>query len=139
MQTTIKGKPVRRLAPLLTLAVATAIGTLPAFADIKDAEKWVDSEFKPSTLSRQQQLDELKWFIDAAAKLKAKGVNEIHVVSETIDTHVYEIEDACQGIPRSPASPSNTTSFKRVTWWRRFKPRCNREKAFTTAGSMTAI
>ena len=61
-----------------------------AFADIKAAEKWVDSEFKPSTLNREQQLDEMKWYIEAAAKLKAKGVTEIHVVSETIDTHVYE-------------------------------------------------
>ena len=32
----------------------------------------------------------MKWFIDAAAKLKAKGVNEISVVSETITTHEYE-------------------------------------------------
>jgi len=33
---------------------------------------------------------EMKWFIDAAAKLKAKGVTEIQVVSETITTHEYE-------------------------------------------------
>ena len=33
---------------------------------------------------------EMKWFIDAAAKLKAKGVNEVSVVSETITTHEYE-------------------------------------------------
>jgi glycerol transport system substrate-binding protein len=33
---------------------------------------------------------EMKWFIDAAAKLKAKGVKEISVVSETITTHEYE-------------------------------------------------
>jgi len=31
----------------------------------------VKQEFKPSTLSEKQQLDEMKWFIDAAAKLKA--------------------------------------------------------------------
>ena len=48
------------------------------------------SEFQPSTLSKQQQLAEMKWFIDAAAKLKAQGVNEISVVSETITTHEYE-------------------------------------------------
>ncbi len=61
-----------------------------SWADMKAAEKWVDQEFQPSTLSKKQQLDEMKWFIDAAAKLKKKGVNEISVVSETIDTHVYE-------------------------------------------------
>ncbi len=52
--------------------------------------KWIDSEFQPSTLSKDQQMAEMKWFIEAAAKLKAKGVNEISVVSETITTHEYE-------------------------------------------------
>jgi glycerol transport system substrate-binding protein len=32
----------------------------------KAAEKWVDEEFQPSTLSRAQQLEELKWFREAA-------------------------------------------------------------------------
>ena len=39
---------------------------------------------------QDQQLAEMKWFIEAAAKLKAQGVNEINVVSETITTHEYE-------------------------------------------------
>jgi glycerol transport system substrate-binding protein len=69
-------------------AALTAAG--PAGGGMAAAEKWVEREFQPSTLSKQQQLDELRWFIDAANKLKAKGVNQIHVVSETIDTHVYE-------------------------------------------------
>jgi len=90
MQGTLKCDLARRRLPVLAVAVAIAVGAAPAFADMKAAETWIDSEFKPSTLNRQQQLDEMKWFIDAAAKLKAKGVNEIHVVSETIDTHVYE-------------------------------------------------
>jgi glycerol transport system substrate-binding protein len=51
---------------------------------------WVDREFKPSALTRQQQLDEMKWFIDAAAKLRKKGVTSIKVASEEIDTHHYE-------------------------------------------------
>ena len=51
------------------------------------AEKWVDSEFQPSTLSREQQLEEMKWFIEAARPFRGM---EINVVSETIDTHVYE-------------------------------------------------
>ncbi len=74
----------------ITAATLFALAAQQALADTKAAEKWVDSEFKPSTLSRQQQMDEMKWFIDTAAKLKAKGVSEVHVVSETIDTHVYE-------------------------------------------------
>ncbi|RZJ84414.1 MAG: carbohydrate ABC transporter substrate-binding protein [Massilia sp.] len=75
---------------LISVAIAAMLAPAAAWADMKAAEKWVDQEFQPSTLNRQQQLDEMKWFIDAAAKLKAAGVNEISVVSETIDTHVYE-------------------------------------------------
>jgi glycerol transport system substrate-binding protein len=53
----------------------------------KAAEKWVDEEFQPSTLSRAQQLEEMKWFREAAKPYRGKTVK---VVSETIDTHVYE-------------------------------------------------
>ena len=75
---------------LTVLAAALAVAGNHAWADTKAAEKWIDTEFKPSTLSRQQQLSEMQWFIDTAAKLKAKGVKEVHVVSETLDTHAYE-------------------------------------------------
>ncbi len=75
---------------LTALAAAAMLVSGASWADMKAAEKWVTQEFQPSTLSKQQQLDEMKWFIAAADKLKKKGVNEISVVSETIDTHVYE-------------------------------------------------
>jgi glycerol transport system substrate-binding protein len=75
---------------LTALAAAAMLASGASWADMKAAEKWVDQEFQPSTLSKKQQLDEMKWFIDAAEKLKKKGVREIKVVSETIDTHVYE-------------------------------------------------
>ncbi|MCB2018775.1 MAG: carbohydrate ABC transporter substrate-binding protein, partial [Hydrogenophaga sp.] len=74
----------------LALAAACALGSQAAWADEAAAKKWVDSEFQPSTLNKDQQMAEMKWFIDAAAKLKAKGVKEISVVSETITTHEYE-------------------------------------------------
>ncbi|MGQ5523664.1 ABC transporter substrate-binding protein [Chitinimonas sp. PSY-7] len=74
----------------LVVAIACAFAAPIAFAGPAEAQKWIDSEFQPSTLSKQQQLDELKWFIAAADKLKKAGINEINVVSETIDTHVYE-------------------------------------------------
>ncbi len=51
------------------------------------AEKWIDDEFQPSTLSRDQQLDELRWFTTAAEPFRGL---RIRVVSETIDTHKYE-------------------------------------------------
>lgn len=74
------------------LAVALACGAMSGqgWADEAAAKKWIDAEFQPSTLSKDKQAAEMKWFIDAAAKLKAKGVTEIAVVSETITTHEYE-------------------------------------------------
>jgi glycerol transport system substrate-binding protein len=75
---------------LTALAAAAMLASGATWADMNAAQKWIDQEFQPSTLSKQQQLEEMKWFIEAANKLKAKGVKEINVVSETIDTHVYE-------------------------------------------------
>ena len=52
----------------------------------------VDRQRVPAVdpVARTQQIAEMKWFIDAAKKLQAKGVKEISVVSETITTHEYE-------------------------------------------------
>jgi glycerol transport system substrate-binding protein len=74
---------------VLTLALASALAS-PVWADEAAAKRWIDSEFQPSTLTKAQQATEMKWFIDAAKKLQAKGVKEISVVSETLTTHEYE-------------------------------------------------
>src|SRR3990167_3821724 len=90
-----RGGPMRRqimkvqLKAVAFAAAALALGQA-AWAGEAEAKKWVDSEFQPSTLSKDQQMAEMKWFIDAAKKLQAKGVKEISVVSETITTHEYE-------------------------------------------------
>ncbi len=86
-----------RSSPIGRLMVGTAIAALvggafvasaaPARADMAAAEKWVDAEFQPSTLSRADQLKEMEWFIKAAEPFKGM---EIKVVSETIPTHEYE-------------------------------------------------
>jgi len=74
-------------------ALAVALGIAgSARADMAAAERWIDEEFQPSTLTRDEQLEEMQWFIDAAAKLREQGVTEINVVSETITTHQYESE-----------------------------------------------
>ncbi|HEX3139751.1 MAG TPA: ABC transporter substrate-binding protein, partial [Rhizobacter sp.] len=78
-----------RLNAVAFAAAALALGQ-SAWAGEAEAKKWIDSEFQPSTLSKEQQTAEMKWFIDAAKKLQAKGVKEISVVSETITTHEYE-------------------------------------------------
>ncbi|MEC5162018.1 MULTISPECIES: ABC transporter substrate-binding protein [unclassified Janthinobacterium] len=72
------------------LAAAAMLVSGASLADTKSAETWVNKEFQPSSLSKAQQMEEMKWFIEAADKLKKKGIKEISVVSETIDTHVYE-------------------------------------------------
>ena len=51
------------------------------------AKKWVDNEFQPSTLTKDQQMKEMEWFIKASKPFKGM---KIKVVSETIPTHEYE-------------------------------------------------
>jgi glycerol transport system substrate-binding protein len=72
------------------VSLVLALAAAPALADEAAARRWIDQEFQPSTLSKEQQLAELKWFISAAAQLRSQGVTEISVVSETITTHEYE-------------------------------------------------
>ncbi len=47
------------------LGAATALGLLlcavPAFAGMDEAKKWIDSEFQPSTLSKDEQMKEMEW------------------------------------------------------------------------------
>lgn len=54
-----------------------------------EAARWVDEEFQPSTLSRDEQLAELAWFTEAAAPLRGMRIS---VVSEALTTHAYESE-----------------------------------------------
>ena len=58
-----------------------------AHADMEAAEQWVNDEFQPSTLSVEEQMAEMQWFVDAA---KPFAGMEINVLSETIPTHTYE-------------------------------------------------
>jgi glycerol transport system substrate-binding protein len=50
----------------LALAAAMVAGHGAAMAGEAEAKKWIDSEFQPSTLSKDKQAAEMKWFIDAA-------------------------------------------------------------------------
>ncbi|RXJ74577.1 ABC transporter substrate-binding protein [Veronia nyctiphanis] len=72
------------LSIVITLLLSPA-----AYADSYSdaAAKWVDDEFSPSTLSRDEQIREMQWFIDAAKPFRGM---DIKVVSETITTHEYE-------------------------------------------------
>jgi glycerol transport system substrate-binding protein len=74
---------------LLAAVAASALFAFaaPALAGMDEAKKWVESEFQPSTLSKDGQMSELEWFIKAAEPFKGM---EINVLSETIPTHEYE-------------------------------------------------
>ena len=89
-----------KLSGYSRIMAGAAVGALlvyggPAFADMAAAQKWVDSEFQPSTLSKEEQMKEMEWFIKAAEPFRGM---EIKVVSETIPTHEYEVEDSDQGV-----------------------------------------
>ncbi len=78
-------KNLTRFTGASLFALALAAG--PALAGPEEARKWIDSEFQPSTLSKEAQLKEMEWFINAA---KPFAGMEINIVSETITTHEYE-------------------------------------------------
>jgi glycerol transport system substrate-binding protein len=74
----------------LTIALATCALVAcasSAFADVEAAKRWIDKEFQPSVLTKEQQLKEMEWFINAAKPFKGM---EINVVAEAIPTHDYE-------------------------------------------------
>lgn len=74
---------------LLSAAVSLAGMSWHAGADqYQDAaQQWLKNEFTQSTLSQQQQLEEMQWFTNAAKPFRGMTIN---VVSETIATHEYE-------------------------------------------------
>ena len=71
----------------IALVAASVTLAAPARADEAAAKKWIDSEFQPSTLSKDDQMKEMQWFIKAAAPFKGM---EINIVSETLTVHEYE-------------------------------------------------
>jgi glycerol transport system substrate-binding protein len=76
----------RKLVAAASLATSALLASV-AHADTAAAKKWIDKEFQPSVLTKEEQLEELAWFADAAAPFRGM---EINVLSETIPTHEYE-------------------------------------------------
>jgi glycerol transport system substrate-binding protein len=75
-----------------TLTAAVAAAALwavsgPVQADMAAAERWINDEFQPSTLSEEEQMAEMEWFMNAAEPFQGM---EINVLSEGIPTHEYE-------------------------------------------------
>lgn len=86
MRVIMKENKLKKIV-LLGAAMSVAAIALPAVADQTAANKWLKKEFTQSTLSEKEQLEELKWFIEAAKPFKGMTIN---VASETIATHTYE-------------------------------------------------
>ena len=78
---------MRRTLSSMAVALIVLLASVPSGADLDAAKRWIDSEFQPSTLSKDEQTKEMEWFIKAAAPFKGM---DIKVVSETITTHEYE-------------------------------------------------
>ncbi len=78
----------KRISAVAMMVTAISLSA-PAFAGMDEAKKWIDGEFQPSALSKEEQLKEMEWFVKAAEPLKGLEVN---VLSETIPTHTYESE-----------------------------------------------
>ncbi|AVI63265.1 ABC transporter substrate-binding protein [Halomonas sp. GFAJ-1] len=78
---------------LTTLAAGFMLASGTLLADNHDAraiaERLVDEHFQNSTLSREEQIEELLWFAQAAEPFR--GMN-IQTVAEGLTTHVYESE-----------------------------------------------
>lgn len=67
--------------------VASIAMSSASYAGMEEAKKWIEKEFQPSTLTKEQQTKEMEWFVKASAPFKGM---EINVLSETIPTHEYE-------------------------------------------------
>ena len=78
---------MKSLTRFMSAALVLAMFGSTALAGKQDAEKWINNEFQPSTLSKAEQRAEMEWFIKAAAPFRGM---EINVLSETIPTHEYE-------------------------------------------------
>ena len=78
---------MRKLLLASAAVLALQFGAPNAFAGMEEAQKWVNEEFQPSALSKDEQMSEMEWFINAA---KPFAGMEINVLSETIPTHEYE-------------------------------------------------
>src|SRR5271170_8460030 len=88
----VKRRDVLKGAAATTAAAAVSsaaiIAPTPSYAQQVDAaKKWIDTEFQPSTQSKEQQMAEMEWFIKASAPFKGM---EVSTVSEILSVHDYE-------------------------------------------------
>jgi glycerol transport system substrate-binding protein len=78
---------LKRQLMLSVAAIGLMANAMPAFADAEAAKKWIETEFTRSVLTKEEQMAEMEWFINAA---KPFAGMEINALSEGIPTHTYE-------------------------------------------------
>ena len=68
----------RTLFCLIT-ALALVFLSVPCWSSpqMDAAKKWVDNEFQPSTLTKEQQMKEMEWFINAAKPFKGMQIKVV--------------------------------------------------------------
>lgn len=116
-----------------TLASLTALA--PVSANDQAAQKWIDQEFSQSTLSPEEQLDEMRWFARAAEPFKGMTIN---VVSETLTTHEYEARVLAEAFFEITGIRVNHDLIGEGMWLKSCKPRCSQVATFMMPISMTA-
>src|SRR5205807_9851387 len=82
-----------RIGVLLALAFATA-----GRADVAAAKRWIDKEFQPSTLSKDQQLKEMEWFINAAKPYRGMEINVLSERTRTPKSNSKYLPKSSRGI-----------------------------------------
>ena len=88
----IRRNITRALGQSTSVLALTGLMAGAAFAQSIDermeaAERLVDEVFQPSTLSREEQLEEMRFFIEASEPYRGMSIN---TVAESLPTHVFE-------------------------------------------------
>jgi len=83
----MKRRDVIKGAAVAASSAAILTSTPSRAQQVDAAKKWVDSEFQPSTLTKDQQMAEMEWFIKASAPFKGM---KLSTVSEILSIHDYE-------------------------------------------------
>jgi glycerol transport system substrate-binding protein len=65
----------RLMATAASAVLMLAAGS--ALANMEAARRWVDNEFQPSTLSKEEQMKEMEWFIKAAEPFKGMEISVV--------------------------------------------------------------
>jgi hypothetical protein len=113
--TSDKGRIPMKMKLMATAAVALFAFSAPGYADEAAAKKWITDEFQPSTLSADDQMKEMQWFIKAAEPAGCRNRFRHTNMNPTYWPRRFL---------KSPASRSTTRSLAKAKLFRLCKHRC---------------